>query len=281
MSKIKIVPLTKNIGAKIIGLDLKDNISKDESEVIRNALAFYGVLILRGQTLEPVHQVNFTRIFGEPAINHNARRFGISGSPEIYRISNIKKDGKAIGTAKAGTEWHSDMCYAQKPAKATLSYALKVPILNGFPLGDTSFANTAAAWDVLPKCLKRRIQGLKIIYDFNRRKRGTNPTKEAVQKYPPVAHPLVRSHPVTSRKCLYVAAESAGIEGYDDGEGRLLIEALASHIVKPAFVYRHNWKVGDVVVWDNCTCQHKAEVDYDLPLERLMWRTAVKGNIPK
>ena len=92
------------------------------------------------------------------------------------------------------------MCYAQKPAKATLLYALKVPILNGFPLGDTSFANTAAAWDVLPKCFfkKRRIQGLKIIYDFNRRKRGTNPTKEAaVQKYPPVAHPLVRSHPVT------------------------------------------------------------------------------------
>ena len=132
-----------------------------------------------------------------------------------------------------------------------------------------------------PVTLKEKISNLRVIYDFTRRKRGAKPSKAAIQQYPPVSHPLVRSHPITGRKSLYVSGESAGIEGKSEEEGRILIEALASHIVHPAFVYRHSWRQGDVVVWDNCICQHKAEVDYDLPLERLMWRTTVKGSVPK
>ena len=281
MTGIQIIPLMPKIGAEVTGLDLRDTLSEVQSKIVCSALAKYGVICLRGHKLEPEMQVSFTRIFGEPAINHNAKKFGINGSPEIYRISNIVENGKPIGTPKAGTEWHSDMCYAMKPAKATMLHARKIPQLNGFALGDTSFANAAAAWDALPVALKRKISNLRVVYDFTRRKRGAKPSKDAVQQYPPVSHPLVRSHPVTGRKSLYVSGESAGIEGKSEEEGRILIEALASHIVHPAFVYRHSWSEGDVVVWDNCTCQHKAEVDYDLPLERLMWRTTVKGSIPK
>lgn len=273
---------TPKTGAEIIGVDLAAGVSNSEFGSIQSALDQHGVIFLRNQTLTPEQQVAFTGRFGTPDVNFNALRFGIDGSPEIYIISNITEDGKPIGTRRAGETWHTDMSYAKEPAAATMLYAVEVPELFGLSLGNTAFANAAAAWDALPEKMQKEIVGLRGVFDFWGRKRSSPVTKEDAAKYPPVEHPIVRCHPRTGRKSLYVARDDCtGIIGKDEREGLALIEALADHIIKPEFVYQHEWQVGDVVVWDNCTVQHRAVLDYELPQRRLMWRTTIKGEAPQ
>ena len=173
------------------------------------------------------------------------------------------------------------MCYAARPPRGSMLYALEVPELNGLTLGDTEFANTAAAWDALPEATKRLLLGVPAVFDFRARKRSFPITQEESDRYPPVRHPIVRTHPRTGRKCLYVMhGDCTGIEGMADEPAHALIDALALHIVRPEFVYRHRWRQGDVLMWDNCTVQHKAIQDYDLPQRRLMHRTTMGGSIP-
>mgnify|MGYP001208684541 FL=1 len=279
---IEVRQATPMTGAEILGVDLAAELSDSVFGSIQAALDVHGVVFLRDQKLTPQQQVAFTARFGTPDINFNALRFGIDGSPEIYIISNITKDGKPIGTRRAGETWHTDMSYAKEPAAATMLYAVEVPELYGLSLGDTAFANAAAAWDALPDEMHAEILGLRGVFDFWGRKRSSPVSKEDAAKYPPVEHPIVRRHPRTGRKSLYVARDDCtGIVGRGERESLALIEALADHIVKPEFVYQHKWRVGDVVVWDNCTVQHRAVLDYDLPHRRLMWRTTVKGEVPK
>jgi len=160
-------------------------------------------------------------------------------------------------------------------------YALEMPDLFGLPLGDTEFASAAAAWDALPESVRQRIDGLRVVFDFAARKRAFPPTQAEIDRYPPVRHPLVRTHPYTGRKCLYVMRDDCtGIEGIEPAEAEALIAALADHIVKPAFIYRHQWRPGDLLLWDNCTVQHRAIQDYDLPHRRLMHRTTMGGAVP-
>ena len=279
---IEVRQATQMTGAEILGVDLAAELSDSVFGSIQDALDANGVVFLRDQKLTPQQQVAFTARFGTPDVNFNALRFGIDGSPEIYIISNITKDGKPIGTRRAGENWHTDMSYAKEPAAATMLYAVEVPELYGLSLGDTAFANAAAAWDALPDEMHAEILGLRGVFDFRGRKRSSPVSKEDAAKYPPVEHPIVRRHPRTGRKSLYVARDDCtGIVGRGEREGLALIEALADHIVKPEFVYQHKWRVGDVVVWDNCTVQHRAVLDYELPHRRLMWRTTVKGEVPK
>ncbi len=278
---VDIRPLTPHTGAEISGVNLASGLGDDAFARIRAALDAHGVIVLRGQRLTPPVQVAFTRRFGEPEINFNALRFGIDGSPEIYVISNIVRDGRAIGTRRAGETWHTDMSYAARPASATMLHAIETPVLHGLALGDTAFANAAAAWEALPAEMQAEIEGLSGVFDFRGRKRSSPVSAEDAARYPPVEHPIVRTHPRTGRRSLYVARDDCtGIVGRDEAEGLALIEALADHITRPEFVYRHRWQVGDVVVWDNCTMQHRAVMDYDLPQRRLMWRTTIKGEPP-
>jgi taurine dioxygenase len=268
-------------GAEIRGADLSQTLTDAKFAIIQEALDQHGVLYFRGQTLTPDDQIAFTEWFGEPDVNFNALRFGVDGSPVIYRISNITEDGKPIGTRRAGETWHTDMSYAKHPALATMLYAMEVPHLHGLPLGGTGFANAAAAYDALPESMKEAIDGLKGVFDFRGRKRSSPVSAEDIAAYPPVEHPIVRTHPRTGRKSLYIVRDdTTSIVGKDERESQALIEALADHIVSPQFVYQHRWAVGDVVVWDNCTVQHRAVQDYDLPQRRLLWRTTVKGGAP-
>ena len=279
---MKVRKATSKTGAEILGVDVGAGLDNATSNAIHAALDEHGVIVLRNQKLTPEQQVNFTRLFGEPDINFNALRFGIDGSPEIYIISNINKDGKPIGTRRAGENWHTDMSYAKEPAAATMLYAVEVPNLNGLPLGDTAFANAAAAWDALPKKLQDAVINLRGVFDFRGRKRNWPVSAEDIAKYPPVDHPIVRSHPRTGRKSLYIVRyDCTSIISKDAQESAALIEALADHIVKPEFIYQHKWQEGDIVVWDNCTVQHRAILDYELPHRRLMCRTTVKGKAPQ
>ncbi|MBT5107623.1 MAG: TauD/TfdA family dioxygenase [Rhodospirillaceae bacterium] len=278
---IAVHPSGRAAGAEITGCNLATDLDDANFAVIQDALDEHGVIYLRNQTLTPDQQVAFTERFGEPDVNFNALRFGVDGSPTIYRISNITENGEAIGTRRAGETWHTDMSYAKHPALATMLYAVEVPTLHGMPLGGTGFANAAAAYDALPQDLKDAITSLKGVFDFRGRKRSSPVSAEDIAAYPPVEHPIVRTHPRTGRKGLYIVRDdTTGIVGKDADESQALIEALADHVIKPEFIYQHIWQQGDVVVWDNCTVQHRAVQDYGLPQRRLLWRTTVKGGAP-
>ena len=196
-------------------------------------------------------------------------------------VSNITDEGTPIGVRRAGENWHSDMCYTARPPRGTILYAIEIPELHGLPLGDTEFASAAAAWDALPDAMKRTLEGRRAVFDFQARKRAFPPTQAEIDRNPPVRHPIVRTHPSTGRKCLYVMRDDCiGIDGMEPDEAEALIAALADHIVKPAFVYRHQWRPGDVLMWDNCMVQHRAIQDYDMPQRRLMHRTTMGGAVP-
>ncbi|HEX5321606.1 MAG TPA: TauD/TfdA family dioxygenase [Stellaceae bacterium] len=278
---LQVIPTGAALGAEIRGVDPAGPIDDATFAEIERAYDEHGVIFFRGVKLTPPQQVAFTRRFGEIEFNIFGERWSVTGSPEIVVVSNAIENGAPIGVRRAGENWHSDMCYAARPPRGTMLYALEIPALHGLPLGDTEFASAAAAWEALPETVQQRIDGRRAVFDFAGRKRAFPPTRAETDRYPPVSHPIVRTHPHTGRKCLYVMRDDCtGIVGLDQGEAEALVAALADHIVKPAFVYRHQWRPGDLLLWDNCTVQHRAIQDYDLPQRRLMHRTTMGGAIP-
>jgi taurine dioxygenase len=281
MRQFEIVSDAAATAARVLGIDLASPIDDATFAAVEAAFDVHGVLVFPGQTITPAQHVAFSRRFGELLRNFNSEVHGVAGYPELFVLSNIEEQGRAIGARRAGETWHSDMCYAACPPRATLLYALEIPELHGLGLGDTEFANTAAAYDALPDAMKRRIASLRAVFDFRGRTRTRGISEEVARRYPPVTHPIVRTHPRTGRKSLYVMrGDCTGIVGMQADEAQRLIEALADHIVRPQFVYRHRWQRGDVVIWDNCTVQHKAIMDYELPQRRLIHRTTVAGPAP-
>lgn len=280
-ASIAIKSLGPVAATEITGIDLAQTIDEATFTAIEDAFDRSGVIVIRSQKITPAQQVAFARRFGEIEVNYNSGKYGLNDTPEIYKISNITKDGKPIGSRRAGENWHSDMIYAARPPRATMLYAIEVPSLHGLTLGDTAFANAAAAFNALPETMKQRIAGMRGIFDFTGRKRSEAPDAATVKRYPPVQHPIVRTHPRTGRKCLYVNRDDCtGIVGLPNDEAEALVIALSDHVSKPEFVYRHRWREGDIVIWDNCTVQHKAILDYDLPQRRLMHRLTIAGTVP-
>ncbi len=278
---IQVLPTGAALGAEISGVDLAEPIDDATFAVIEAAYNDHGVIFFRDQHIIPSQQVAFTRRFGAIEFNIFGERWSVAGSPEIVVVSNITEDGHPVGIRRAGEHWHSDMCYAPRPPRGTMLYAIEVPALYDLPLGDTEFANAAAAWDALPERIRNRIDGRRAIFDFSARKRAFPLAQAEIDRYPPVRHPIVRTHPYTRRKCLYVMRHDCiGIEGIEAEEADALIAALADYIVKPAFIYRHQWRRNDVLMWDNCTVQHRAIQDYDMPQRRLMHRTTMGGAVP-
>jgi taurine dioxygenase len=278
---IEIIPTGAALGAEVRGVDLSQPLDDPEFAAIERAYNDHGVIFFRDQRITPAQHVAFTRRFGEIEFNIFGERWSVPGSPEIVVVSNVTEDGHPIGIRRAGENWHSDMCYAARPPRGTILYAIEVPDLYGLPLGDTEFASAAAAWEALPAPIKDRINGRYAIFDFRARKRAFPLAQAEIDRYPPVRHPIVRTHPYTGRKCLYVMRDdTVGIEGVAAEEAEALICALADHIVKPAFMYRHQWRRGDLLMWDNCTVQHRAIQDYDMPQRRLMHRTTMGGAVP-
>jgi len=272
-------------GAEIV-FDLARDIDDPTFREIERAFHDNIVVVFRGQQLSNERHVEFSRRFGELEI-HIVKKYLLLGFPEILLISNISDQrGEHIGLADAGFTWHTDTSYRRRPSRCSLLYAKEVPHRDGRPLGDTAFANTIAAYEVLPEAVKKRLNGLKAIHRYSARGRVADSprpklTREQLEETPDVAHPIIRTHPYTGRKSLYVTAgECIGIEGMPEDEAVGLIAELDAHCVRPEFLYRHKWQIGDLLLWDNAASMHLAICDYALPERRLMHRTTVIGTVP-
>ena len=269
-----------------IACDLAQDIEEATFREIERAFHDNIVVVFRGQDLSNERHIEFSRRFGELEI-HIVKKYLLPGFPEILLISNIRDDrGEHIGLADAGFTWHSDTSYRRRPSRCSLLYAKEVPQRGGRPLGDTVFANTIAAYEALPDSMKQRLVGLKAIHRYAARRRvAASPrpklTQSQLEETPDIAHPIVRTHPYTGRKSLYVTAgECVGIENMPGDEAVDLIAELDAHCVRPEFLYRHKWQVGDLLMWDNASAMHLAICDYALPERRLMHRTTVIGTVP-
>lgn len=289
----------KHCGAEIAGVDLSQPL--DDSTFARISSAFFDnqVVVFRNQKITPEQHVAFTRRFGQLE-QHVRKEHRLDGYPEILIVSNVRNaEGRAIGVEDAGRFWHSDLSYKQVPSLLSALYAIEVPVKDGAVLGNTSFASTIAAYEALPEDMKRRLQGLKNVHSYvhyrnkniqaqkEEQARGARVvqehvlTEEHLKQVPDAEAPIVRTHPVTGRKGLFInEAHTSHIVGLPREEGDALLAQLCSHIIRPEFRYEHHWRAGDLLIWDNIAVQHKASFDYDLPLRRLMYRTTVRGSAP-
>ena len=272
-------------GAEIV-FDLARDIDDETFREIERAFHDNIVVVFRGQQLSSDRHVEFSRRFGELEI-HIVKKYLLPGFPEILLISNIRDErGEHIGLADAGFTWHTDTSYRRRPSRCSLLYAKEVPHRDGRALGETVFANAIAAHEALPETMRKRIDGLKAIHRYSARRRVADSprpklSREQLAETPDIAHPVVRTHPYTGRKSLYVTVgECVSIEGMPDDEGVDLIAELDAHCVRPEFLYRHEWQVGDLLMWDNAASMHLAICDYALPERRLMHRTTVIGTVP-
>ena len=284
---LSIKPTGAAFGAEILGVDLAREVNDSTFEAIVAAFHEHEVVFFRDQRVTPDRHVEFSRRFGELE-KHVRVDCCRPGYPELFVVSNIIENGRPIGTQDAGLFWHSDLSYMKEPSRGSLFYALEVPMRDGHPVGDTMFASTSAAYDALPEATKRRIAGLKAVQSYEKgyyrdRKSGPRPplTEEQKRRTPEVEHPIVRTHPYTGRKCLFVnEGYTSRIAGLDAPESEALLSELLEHVTDPRFVYRHRWQVGDFLMWDNCSTQHRAIADYELPQRRHMERTTLRGSAP-
>jgi len=292
VSRVTVRRTAGPVGAEIEGVDLAADLDEATFREIEASYNANPVIVFRGQKLTPAQQVRFSRCFGELEI-HVLKQYLLPGHPEILVISNVTDDrGKLIGLADAGRVcvWHTDMSYLEKPSRGSTLYAIEVPHApDGHPLGDTLFADTAMAYDALPAATRARLRGLKAIhrmtkgYEVQKKKSESSVvySNDQQRQNPDRSHPIVRTHPATGRKCIYLnRLVVVGIEGLPEAESGPLLEELYAHCTQPRFVYRHQWRVGDMVMWDNCMAQHLATIDYALPQRRLMHRTTLSGTVP-
>ena len=291
--------LGKALGAEIDGVDLARPLDGDTFAQVAAAFFQHQVVVFREQSLTPAQQVAFTRRFGE--LEHHVRQEScLAGFPEILVVSNVVDDaGRAIGVQDAGRFWHSDLSYKRQPSLLSALYALEVPVEDGRVLGDTDFASAVAAYEALPADVKRRLEGVKNVHSYRyyraknaqaqqdeaaasgRAVQEHTPSEAQYRSVPDVETPVVRTHPVTQRKALFLnEAHTSHLVGMGRDESDRLLGELCRHIVQPQFTYRHRWRRGDLLMWDNCAVQHRATFDYRLPQRRLMHRTTVRGAEP-
>lgn len=283
---LAITPLGTQIGAAIGGVDLSQPLDDATFAAIEQAFAEWSVIVFRDQHITPEQQLAFARRFGELEINA-FEKYALQGHSGILKISNIVEDGIAQGYADAGSFWHTDMSYTKTPPRLTMLYALEIPHDDdGNVLGDTWFASAVDAYDALDSETKALIDGRTARHFFGNKKRGVKKpvavTQEQLDKNPPVDHPVARTHPVTGRKALYVTADECdAVSGLSPDEALPLIQKLSDHVVRPEFQYHHKWRVGDVLMWDNCAVQHVVHRDYEFPTHRrMMHRVTVNGSVP-
>lgn len=275
-------PLSQALGAEISGVDLREDLSEATVAEIVEAWHRHLVLLFRDQSLSEEDQIRFAQHFG--ALQKRTRppeainEAGYTKYPQLTMlVSNIRENGKLIGSLPDGEmHFHSDQCYLEKPAAGTFLYALEVPSVGG----DTLFLNMYKAYETLPPELKTRLDGRKALnaYLYDSTTRAVNGSKVDFTAHPHYVQPIVRTHPDTKRKALYVnRLMTFTIEGLDEEEGSALLDRLFAHVEQKEFIYAHHWRVGDLVLWDN-RCTLHARTDFSDKERRLLRRYTVLGD---
>jgi taurine dioxygenase len=281
---IRVSPLSAAAGAEVRGIDLTRPLDADAIGDIHRALAEHCVLLFRDADIKPEEHIAFSKQFG-PLEVHVLGEFSLPGHPEIFVVSNVKEDGKLKGAVYAGQYWHSDLSYMKMPSLGSLLLCHEMPNIGG----DTMWANMYLAYDTLSEPLKGFIGALKAVHDYSNAydiyfaKLADRPplTQEQRAKTPPVTHPMVRTHPTTGRKALYVnPGFTKGIVGMPAEESQPILDFLFRHSTRPEFIYRHKWRVHDLMFWDNRCSMHYALADYDFSVRRHMHRTTIAGDAP-
>ena len=278
----QVIPLHPVLGCEIIGITLAQAVSPAMFAKVYEAFLDYQLILFRDVDLLPATQVAFARNFGEVQIHVLSQYHGYKEHPEIYTLSNLDKDGHPSGKHpdKGTLYWHTDGSWRERTGQATIMYSEIVPEVGG----ETEFADMYSAYDLLPATIKSKIEDRRAVhnFDFSRtRRHGEDPlTAEQKAKVPPIAHPIVRTHPDTGRKAIFLGDHAEWIEGMDYEEGRALIEKLNLMITPPARVYTHRWSPRECMVWDNRCTLHRATGFDEAHYKRVMRRCTIVGDRP-
>jgi taurine dioxygenase len=272
---IEVRRLGQQIGAEIQGIDVK-TLDPVGFAVIYRAWLDSNVLVVRGQDLQIEDFLRYSRRFGR-VLPHPSKTTRHPGYPEItlLGVNKFGPDGALdMAIYRRGAEgWHTDGAYDQEPFKATQLYALAVPSTGG----DTHFASMYAAYEALPQPLRRRLDGLRGAFTYGGRRKATALLNAEDRDWTPVFHPIIRTHPETGRKGLYFdPGKILRIEGLGERESDAMIEELTGRMIQPEAEYRHTWRKGDIVIWDNRCSYHRAAGDYPPEEDRIHWRVSIK-----
>jgi taurine dioxygenase len=278
MVSFTVTPLTDHTGAEVIGLDFTQPIDIETRAALNHAFAERHVLVMRDQHFTPEQFKAAAQLFGELQA-HDKKERHVAGHPDVEYISNDEMvDGKRI---IPGETFHTDHSNHPRPPKATTLFAVELPTSGG----DTQYVNMHDAYDDLPEATKREIDGLKAVHvyqsKYSPRSLGTISEESRRNLPPPGIHPLVRTHPENGRKALFLnPVRMESIVGMEDKEALALIDELMRHATQKKYEYRHKWRHGDWVMWDNRSVMHQANPDYDMRERRYLYRLLLKGETP-
>src|SRR5215813_11325827 len=276
----EVVPLNGPLGARIDGLDRDCANEPAVAALLNRALAEHLLVVVPGERLQPVETRCFAEAFGRP--RKQLLRYKRSGDvPEVsIMVSTLMTDGTTDKTAIRAEDWHTDDSYFAAPAKATLLHGIEIPSHGGA----TWFCNMHSVYEALPEALRRRLDGMRAIHGYDTpraRNRPSARTAQEIAETPDVEHPLVRTHPETGRKALYLNFNRLDrIVGLERAESDAVLDQLAAEARKPEHHFGHQWSVGDCVIWDNRATMHRVDVDYPMGERRIMQRVLIEGDKP-
>jgi taurine dioxygenase len=276
---MQVKPLTALFGAEITGLDLACPLAAAERAHLYRLFAEHAVLVLRDQRFDPPRFAAAARVFGE-IVPEQFANYRLPEYPTVSFLSNRDLEQTGRKRAVRGEGFHTDHSNYVAPPKATILYGITIPQSGG----DTEFVSAQAAYDDLPAADKRCIMGLKAIHAY----RGTHDahkatvlSPEALARTPQASHPIARLNPDNGRIGLYLSPNRVtGIEGMAEEEAFALLDRLFAHATQPKYLYRHQWRAGDMVVWDNRSVLHQATTDYDMEEYRYLYRVLLAGEVP-
>jgi taurine dioxygenase len=272
--EFQVHPLSDVLGAEVLGLDLRHRFDDATREAVYDAFVTYQLLVFRHQHLTKAEQIAFSEQFGTLE-QHTLRNQGSDAFPLVHVVSNLNAEGKPSGTL-GSTAWHTDKSFHPAPSSATILHAVTLPPHGG----DTCFADMYAAYEALPEAEQTTLATMRVVHswEFSRANLGRTMSEEEKRHAPTTSHPLVRTHPDSGRKGLFMGIHASYLEGIPVLEGRARIEQLEAHATSTPFVYRHHWRQGDVLMWDNRCLLHRADANFDTArYPRVLHRTCLRG----
>lgn len=272
-------PLSDKFAAEIVGLDLRNPLDAATHQAVLDALRRYQAICFRDQSLGGEQQVAFTRQFGPLELFTIANRGTDNPLPLLNIVSNIGRDGKPTGNLET-RRWHTDKSFLATPCFATILHPVVLPPVGG----ETCFADMHAAYEALSAQEKAELDNVRVVHsrEYSMRRAGKIPTPQEIEDAgPPMSHPLVRVNPYSGRKGLFMGEHASHLEGREDA-GRAPIDALEAYATQARFVYRHAWRKGDVLMWDNGGLLHRGDDNFNVGLQaRVLHRTCLSGIPPK